>query len=264
VLSPGAPSRFRIFRINMWALAISHTLPGGTVPGTAASYKLLTDADVPGSTAGFGLATQGIGSAVVLNIIFWLALLISIPLNGYNPLYGFAAILGVVLLSVFGGLVFLLTRGEQQAGAGMARVPDRLHVAGGQGGVLDLAQGVHGLHQRHPPALLGHRAHLARQPVVGVHEVVPAGGVGRLDAQRLEREVADLSRDVGLVELLERARRHVPDQYARGQLGDRRGVTGDGTGEDLDLGAAGGQPLRHLDHVDVQASGVAGSWLVER
>jgi uncharacterized protein (TIRG00374 family) len=117
VLSPGAPSRFRILRINMWALAISHTLPGGTVPGTAASYKLLTDAEVPGSTAGFGLATQGIGSAVVLNIIFWLALLISIPLNGYNPLYGFAAILGVVLLSVFGGLVFFLTRGEKQAGA---------------------------------------------------------------------------------------------------------------------------------------------------
>jgi putative heme transporter len=116
VLSPGAPSRFRILRINMWALAISHTLPGGTVPGTAASYKLLTDAEVPGSTAGFGLATQGIGSAVVLNIIFWLALLISIPLNGYNPLYGFAAILGVVLLAVFAGLVFFLTRGEKQAG----------------------------------------------------------------------------------------------------------------------------------------------------
>ncbi len=122
VLSPGAPSRFRILRINMWALAISHTLPGGTVPGTAASYKLLTDAEVPGSTAGFGLATQGIGSAVVLNIIFWLALLISIPLNGYNPLYGFAAILGVVLLAVFGGLVFFLTRGEQQAGAFVNKV----------------------------------------------------------------------------------------------------------------------------------------------
>ena len=112
MLSPGAPSRFRIFRINMWALAISHTLPGGTVPGTAASYKLLTDSNVPGSTAGFGLATQGIGSAVVLNIIFWLALLISIPLKGYNPLYGFAAILGVVLLAIFGGFVFFLTRGR--------------------------------------------------------------------------------------------------------------------------------------------------------
>src|SRR5580698_10591924 len=37
VLSPGPPSRFRIFRINLWALTISHTLPGGTVPGSAAS-----------------------------------------------------------------------------------------------------------------------------------------------------------------------------------------------------------------------------------
>ena len=94
VLSPGAPDRFRIFRINMWALAVSHVLPGGTVPGTAASYRLLTDSGVSGSTAAFGLATQGIGSAVVLNLIFWLSLLISIPLQGYNPLYGFAAILG--------------------------------------------------------------------------------------------------------------------------------------------------------------------------
>src|SRR3984885_5706036 len=73
VLSPGAPDRWRIFRINMWALAISHTLPGGQVPGTAASYRLLTDSGVSGSTAGFGLASQGIGSAFVLNLIFWLS-----------------------------------------------------------------------------------------------------------------------------------------------------------------------------------------------
>jgi hypothetical protein len=115
VLSPGAPKRFRLFRINMWALAVSHVLPGGTVPGTAVSYRLLTESDVEGNTAAFGLATQGIGSAVVLNGLFWLALLISIPLNGYNPYYGFAAILGVLLLSIFGGLVILLTRGEKQA-----------------------------------------------------------------------------------------------------------------------------------------------------
>jgi uncharacterized protein (TIRG00374 family) len=126
VLSPGAPGRFRIFRINMWALAISHVLPGGTVPGTAASYKLLTDADVTGSTAAFGLAVQGIGSAVVLNCIFWLSLLVSIPLHGYNPLYGFAAILGVLLIAVFGGLVILLTRGEKQAGDFLQKVAKRL------------------------------------------------------------------------------------------------------------------------------------------
>ncbi len=126
VLSPGAPSRWRVFRINMWALAISHTLPGGTVPGTAASYRLLTESDVPGSTAAFGLAAQGIGSAVVLNLIFWLALLISIPLQGYNPAYGFGAILGVLLLGIFAGLVFLLTRGERQANVFVKKVADRL------------------------------------------------------------------------------------------------------------------------------------------
>jgi uncharacterized protein (TIRG00374 family) len=126
VLSPEAPSRWRVFRINMSALAISHTLPGGTVPGTAASYRLLTESDVPGSTAAFGLAAQGIGSAVVLNLIFWLALLISIPLQGYNPAYGFGAILGVLLLGIFAGLVFLLTRGERQANVFVTKVAHRL------------------------------------------------------------------------------------------------------------------------------------------
>ena len=125
VLSPGAPKRFTIFRINMWALAVSHVLPGGTVPGTAASYRMLTESEVSGSTAAFGLAAQGIGSAVVLNIIFWLSLLISIPLRGYNPLYGFAALLGVLLIAIFGGLVFFLTRGEKQAGVLLQKVANR-------------------------------------------------------------------------------------------------------------------------------------------
>jgi hypothetical protein len=126
VLSPGAPARFRIFRINMWALAISHVLPGGTVPGTAASYRLLTDSDVVGSTAAFGLATQGIGSAVVLNAIFWLSLLVSIPLHGYNPLYGFASILGVVLLSIFAGLIYFVTKGETQATSFLSKLAHHL------------------------------------------------------------------------------------------------------------------------------------------
>jgi hypothetical protein len=126
VLSPNAPDRFRLFRINMWALAISHTLPGGTVPGTAASYRLLTESDVSGSTAATGLATQGIGSAVVLNLIFWLALLISIPLQGYNPAYGFAAILGVLMLAIFAGVVFFLTRGEKHAAVLVRKVADRV------------------------------------------------------------------------------------------------------------------------------------------
>jgi hypothetical protein len=126
VLSPDAPKRFRLFRINMSSLAISHVVPGGTAPGAAVAYRLLTESGVSGSTAAFGLATQGIGSAVVLNVIFWFFLLISIPLRGYNPLYGFAAIAGVLLLAAFGGVVLLLVRGQGQAAHYLHRMARRL------------------------------------------------------------------------------------------------------------------------------------------
>ncbi|MDA8309535.1 MAG: YbhN family protein [Actinomycetota bacterium] len=115
VLSPGAPHRFLLFRVNMSSLAVSHVVPGGTAPGTAVAYRLLTDLDVPSSTAAFGLATQGVGSAVMLNAIFFLALFISIPLTGYNPLYGFAALVGLILFALFAGTVLLLTRGQRRA-----------------------------------------------------------------------------------------------------------------------------------------------------
>ncbi len=135
VLTPYSPKRFTLFRINMSSLAVSHVLPGGTAPGTALSYRLLTaDQQVPGSVAGFGLAIQGVGSAVVLNALFWFALLISIPLTGYNPLYGFAAIAGVILIALFAGTVLLLTRGKNSAAEYLHRLaghlpfinPDRL------------------------------------------------------------------------------------------------------------------------------------------
>ncbi len=126
VLSPGAPRRFTLFRVNMSSLSVSHVIPGGTAPGTAVAYRLLTDLDVPGSTAAFGLASQGVGSAVVLNAIFWAALLVSIPLTGYNPLYGFAAIAGVILIALFAGAVLLLTRGQRRVAEQFERIASHL------------------------------------------------------------------------------------------------------------------------------------------
>ncbi|MGH9102164.1 MAG: lysylphosphatidylglycerol synthase transmembrane domain-containing protein, partial [Acidimicrobiales bacterium] len=114
VLTPDSPRRFQLFRVNMSSLAASHVLPGGTAPGTAVAYRLLTELEVPSGTAAFGLAAQGVGSAVVLNAIFWLALFISIPLTGYNPLYGFAALVGLILFVLFAVVVVLLTRGQHQ------------------------------------------------------------------------------------------------------------------------------------------------------
>jgi putative heme transporter len=122
VLAPYSPSRGVQLRVNMSSLALSHVVPGGTAPGGALAYRLLTEEDVPGSVAAFGLATQGMGSAVVLNMLTWVALVISIPLSGYNRVYGFAALASVFLLAAFFGTVALVTRGQRQADAWLRRV----------------------------------------------------------------------------------------------------------------------------------------------
>jgi uncharacterized protein (TIRG00374 family) len=115
VLYPYAPSRFNILRVNLAGLAIGHVVPGGAAPSGALAYRIFSELDVPKDTSAFGLAAQGAGSAVVLNILFWIALVISIPLNGINPAYGFAALAGVFLLMAFFGTVFLITRGQKRA-----------------------------------------------------------------------------------------------------------------------------------------------------
>ena len=75
----------------------------------------MTTGGVQPSHAGFALATVGLGSAVVLNLMLWVALLVSIPLRGYNPAYLSAAVVGLVLLGTFGGLILLLMRGRDRA-----------------------------------------------------------------------------------------------------------------------------------------------------
>ena len=122
-----APDFWTLFRIQLSAYAISHVVPGGTAAGGVLAFRLLTTSGMRGTDAAFAMATQGIGSAVVLNVILWLALLVSIPLRGFNPLYGTAALAGVVLIGGFSAAVVLLVRGEEGAvrvvRAAAARVP---------------------------------------------------------------------------------------------------------------------------------------------
>jgi uncharacterized protein (TIRG00374 family) len=131
VLPAGSPSRWRLWRINTSALAVSHVVPGGTAPATGLSYRLLTDSGVQGADAAFALAMQGVGSAVVLNLIFWVALLVSLVLHGYNPLYGVAAGVGVLLLAAFGSVVILLLRGRGWAVEIVRRLGDHLPLVSG-------------------------------------------------------------------------------------------------------------------------------------
>jgi uncharacterized membrane protein YbhN (UPF0104 family) len=61
-------------QIDLSTLAVSHIMPGGTAFGAALMYRLLTRRQGRPSDAGFAIAMQGVSSAVVLNVIFWVAL----------------------------------------------------------------------------------------------------------------------------------------------------------------------------------------------
>ena len=142
VLPADGPKRFRLFRINMSTLALSHVSPGGTAPGAALGYRLLTQSGVSGADAGFALGTQGIGSAVVLNALFWLSLVAFLLVNGFHAptsqhagtsvsgsaLVVVAALVGVILLGAGGALFYLLTRGQERAKVVVHRLAVRLRL----------------------------------------------------------------------------------------------------------------------------------------
>lgn len=102
----------RLFRIQLSTKALGNIVPGGSAASTALGYRLITMCKVPKADAAFALATAGIGSAVVLNVILWLGLIVSIPVRGVNPLYGTAAIVGVLLMSFAAFLIFGLVEGQ--------------------------------------------------------------------------------------------------------------------------------------------------------
>jgi hypothetical protein len=140
---PGGPGLRTVARINLSTLAVSHVVPGGTAAGTTLGYRLLTKSGIRGSDACFALGTQGLGSALVLNAILWLTLMVSIPLRGFDVRYVTAAVIGTVLIGLCLGLVFLLTRGRERATTMMCRLSRRFpfvreeSVRRGVGGLAD-------------------------------------------------------------------------------------------------------------------------------
>ena len=137
-------------------------------------------------------------------------------------------------------------------------------VPDGQRGVLDLGHRVHRVHQRHAPPVADQGADLAGEPVVRVHDVVPALVVAGLGPQHLAGEHAQLAGELALGEALERAGVHVVDGDAGERLDGRRQRRRGGARVDLDGDVAGGEPLGELDDVDVHAARVAGAGLVQR
>jgi uncharacterized protein (TIRG00374 family) len=105
----------RMVRIQLSMRSLANVIPAGNAAASALGYRLLTLSGVRGADAGFALATTGLGSAVLLNLILWAGLLISIPLRGFSPIYVTAAVIGVFLIGMFFGLVISLNHGREQS-----------------------------------------------------------------------------------------------------------------------------------------------------
>jgi hypothetical protein len=115
LLPENAPGLGTLFRIDLATTAISHVIPGGTAGSAGLGYRLLTERGVQGRDTAFAMATQGLGSAVILNVLLWISLVISIPLAGAHAVYLVVALIGMLAMLAVGALVYGLTRGEESA-----------------------------------------------------------------------------------------------------------------------------------------------------
>ena len=129
LLPGGGPGFGTLIRIVLATTAVAHVIPGGAAGGAGVGYRLLTSNGVEGTDAGVAMATEAIGSALVLNAMLWLALLISIPLAGLHPIYVITALLGLLALIGAALLAYALTRGGERAvRGGSGRGPARARV----------------------------------------------------------------------------------------------------------------------------------------
>ena len=138
VLPPNGPRRFLPVPHQHVHPGSQPRLPRWHRPGRRP--RLPVAHPVRGERPGYRLrpsAPQGIGSAVVLNVIFWLALVGFVLIHGFHAptshggesgtiLVVVAAAIGAVLLGAFGGLFYLLTRGQERAATVVRRLSGRV------------------------------------------------------------------------------------------------------------------------------------------
>jgi uncharacterized protein (TIRG00374 family) len=128
VLPPAAhnPGLSRLFRIDLAAAAVAHVIPAGTLGSAGIGYRLFTAEGIKGNDAAVMMATKGLGSTVVLNVLLWLSLVVSIPLAGFHPIYVTVAVIGAVLLLAIAALALGITRGARRASRILRAVGDKI------------------------------------------------------------------------------------------------------------------------------------------
>ncbi len=89
-----------LFGMQLITRAVGSTVPGGAAAGPALGYRMMTSAGLSGDHASASLASASVVSAAILNLMLWGALVVSIPLFGFNVVYAIAALVGVVVMSM--------------------------------------------------------------------------------------------------------------------------------------------------------------------
>lgn len=101
-----------MYRIQLSTRALANVVPGGNATASALGFRLLTRSGVSTSGTGFALATAGLCSAVVLNVMFWAALAASLPTHGTDPAVIAIAIIGLSMLVVAACVAYGATNGN--------------------------------------------------------------------------------------------------------------------------------------------------------
>lgn len=96
------PRLARQFGVVVSAVGVNRVAPLGMAAGAAVAYKLLIREGLGRGDIAFAMGVQAIGSALVLQVILWPAMLVAAPLSGISP----ALRSGLYLAGGF-GLVFL-------------------------------------------------------------------------------------------------------------------------------------------------------------
>jgi uncharacterized protein (TIRG00374 family) len=142
------PGLSRLFRIDLAAAAVAHVIPAGTLGSAGIGYRLFTAEGIKGRDAAVMMATKGLGSTVVLNVLLWLSLVISIPLAGFHPIYVTVAITGAVIMAAVGALAYGFIRGAQRASRILHAIGDKIPGLSGdrlEQAILDAANSLRAL-----------------------------------------------------------------------------------------------------------------------
>lgn len=118
-----------LLRSDLTGYGIGHIVPGGGATTTALRYRLLVSGGAAPTDVAAAIAVQGVGCAVALAVVLWVALIPGLLFTGLTAPYLIIWLIGVVLAAC--GVIAIRRPSRMAAGAatvlgfGLSRLPRR-------------------------------------------------------------------------------------------------------------------------------------------